>query len=208
MNVGTRPNNGMSVGLPAQTAYLQALQEEKRRQAEADRNQTIMNGGYYLDENAIRRMGAYNYGRDLGQKEFYNDPDMMALRKKREGMADGYDSSELSAIRDQGRGQIAGQRSNYLRQLSSNLAKGGVGGARAAAIKNQANQEGVKQASDFERKLASDSAAMKRQGVGDLQDFIFRQKLGATGLAYGQQSLAASDYAAQMGRQANSGGKK
>jgi hypothetical protein len=53
-----------------------------------------------------------------------------------------------------------------------------------------------------------DSAQMKRQGVGDLQDFIFRQKLGETEMILGQQGLGASDFAAQQARASNSGGKK
>lgn len=169
--------------------------------------ETVQNGGYMADNNMVRRAGAYNYGRDLGQKEFYDDPDMKLLRDKRIDMANGYDGQELGAMRETARGEIAGQRSNYLRTLAGKLGRGGVGGARAAAMQGAADQGYAKTTADMERKMALDSAQMKRQGQNDLQDFMFRQKLGAVGMGYGQQAFSSADYAADKGVEAaNSGG--
>lgn len=169
----------------------------------------VNKGGYTVDQNALRRMSAYNYGAAQGQKEFIDDPEMQRLKAKREELAKGYDGQETAALRDQARREIAGQRSNYLSQMRSNLAKGGVGGARGAAVQNAASEKYAQQGAESERKLALDSAQMKRQGINDLQDFIFRQKLGKTGLAYGQQALGSADFAAEKGVQAaNQGGKK
>lgn len=173
-----------------------------------NRASNVRAGGYEMDENQIRRASAYNYGSSLGQKEFYDDPDMQAGRKRREDLAKGYDGQELGAMRQEARGQVAGQRSAYLQQLQSKLARGGVGGARGAAIQGAADMGYAKQGADSERKLALDSAGMKRQGTNDLQDYVFRQKLGKTGLAYGQQALASGDYAAEKGVQAAQGGGK
>lgn len=167
-------------------------------------------GGYSQDNDQLRRQSNYNYGRSLGQREFYDDPDMQAALERRKDLAKGYEGKELGAIRQEAKQNNAGQRSNYLNALRSNMARGGVGGARGAAMQNQASQKYALQGADSERKLALDSANMKRQGTNDLQDFIFRQKLGATGMGYGQQALGASDYAAQRGVAANAagGGKK
>ncbi len=169
---------------------------------------TVNAGGYLQDANQLRRQSAYNYGRELGQKEFYDDPKMQEGLARREEMAKGYDGKELSGMRQEARGQVAGQRSAYLSTLKGKLARSGAGGARGAAVSAAADEGYAKLGAESERKLAADSSAMKRQGTNELQDYMFRQKLGATGLAYGQQSLAASDYAAERGAAANSGGGK
>jgi len=162
-----------------------------------------------FEDSTARRKAAYDYGRELGQKEFYDDPDMMKMRKTREDLAQGYSGSELGALRGEAQANVAGQRSTYMDQLRGNLAKSGVGGARAAAIQGAGNQKFASQGAENERKLLLDSAKMKREGVNDLQDYLMRQKLGALGLAYGQQALSSADYAAEKGVQAaQSGGKK
>ena len=166
-------------------------------------------GGSGFEDSTARRKAAYDYGRALGQKEFYDDPDMMKMRKTREDLAQGYSGSELGALRGEAQANVAGQRSTYMDQLRGNLAKSGVGGARAAAIQGAGNQKFASQGAENERKLLLDSAKMKREGVNDLQDYLMRQKLGALGLAYGQQALSSADYAAEKGVQAaQSGGKK
>jgi hypothetical protein len=164
---------------------------------------------FNAEERRAQRIKDYATGSAMGQNEFVDDPEMQRLKAKREELAKGYDGQETAALRDQARREIAGQRSNYLSQMRSNLAKGGVGGARGAAVQNAASEKYAQQGAESERKLALDSAQMKRQGINDLQDFIFRQKLGKTGLAYGQQALGSADYAAEKGVQAaNQGGKK
>lgn len=158
-----------------------------------------------------RRRMAYNEGRAMGQKEFYDDPDMQKIRGLREDLAKGYSGQELGALRGEARGQLAGQQSNYLRQLQGQQARSGVGGARGAAQANAARQGFAGQTADAERKLLLDAGQVKRQGINDLQDYISRQKLGALGLAYGQQALSSADYAAEKGVQAaqsGGGGKK
>lgn len=165
--------------------------------------------GISYESAANRRKDAYNYGRELGQKEFYDDPDMSRIRATREDLAKGLSATEFDAMRAEAKAGAQAQQSNYLKSLQSNLAKSGVGGARSAAIRGQAEQGFAKQGADAERKLLLDSAQMKRQGISDLQDYLMRQKLGALGLAYGQQSLSSADYAAEKGVQAaQAGGKK
>lgn len=188
-----------------------ALTNEERAARDKERastNADIVNGGYSLDANDLRRASSYNYGRALGQKEFYDDPDMKDLRSRNEELAKGYDGKEYSALRENARNEIAGQRSNYLKSMQGKLARGGAGGARAAAVSGAADQKFSQQGADSERKLALDSANMKRQGTSDLQKFILNQKLGATGLAYSQQALGSADYAADRGVEANKGGGK
>jgi hypothetical protein len=193
--------NNYGVDTPGRQARIAATKQN-------DTN-TLNGSSYTPDADMVRRANSYNYGRSLGQKEFYDDPDMKEIRGKREDLAKGYDGKELGAMRDEARGQVAGQRSNYLQSLQGKLARSGAGGARAAAVSGAADQKYAQQGAESERKLALDSSTMKRQGTNDLQDFYMRQKLGATGMAYGQQSLGASDYAAQQGVAASkSGGKK
>jgi hypothetical protein len=156
-----------------------------------------------------RRRAAYEYGSALGQKEFYDDPDMQKMRAIREDLAKGYSGKELGALREEAKANVKGQQTSYLNQFQNQLAKQGVGGARAAAMQNQANQKFAGLGAENERRMLLDSSNVKRQGVGDLQDYLMRQKLGKLGLAYGQQSLSSADFAAEKGVQAaQSGGKK
>lgn len=145
--------------------------------------------------NAQARYADIAAGNAAGQQTFYNDPDMQALRAKREDLAKGYSGQEYGALRQNARAETAGQRQNYLSALQSKLGRGGVGGARGAAMQGAADQRYAQQGAQQERNLALDSANMQRQGQNDLQDFIMRQKYGAlgTGLAYGQ--LGAQDRA-------------
>ena len=83
-----------------------------------------------------------------------------------------------------------------------------MGGARAAAMQNQAALQSQALTNEAERKIAMDSAQIKRQGVNDLQDFMFRQKLGKLGTAAAFAQMGSSDFAAQQAAKANQGGKK
>lgn len=142
--------------------------------------------------------GAADRQRDLeagyakGKELFYDDPDMQSLRKRREDLSKGYSGEELGALRATARGEIAGQRASDQARLSSNLGRGGVGGARAAAVRGATDQRYAGMNQDNERKMALDSANMVRSGTNDLQDFIFRQKYGqlGTGVSYGQMGVA------------------
>lgn len=142
-------------------------------------------------------------GRARGKEIFYDDPDMKMMREKREDLAKGYSGQELGAIRQTARGEIAGQRNNYLRTMHSNLAKGGVGGARGAAVRGAADQKFAQSGADAERKMALDSANVARTGTNDLQDYIFRQKYGSLGTELGYGQLGTADRAAEAARQAN-----
>lgn len=154
---------------------------------------------YSSDDRAKDRQADMDAGYAKGKEIFYDDPEMKALKARREDLAKGYSGEELGAIRGVARGEIAGQRDADQRRLSSNLARGGVGGARGAAIRGAADQKAGAQVMDAERKMALDSANMVRSGTNDLQDFIFRQKYGTlgTGLGYAQLGVADRTAAAQ-----------
>lgn len=179
-------------------------QVDQRRQNEFQNQVNLINsGGYNMTPDMVRRAGDTNYGLALGQREFYDDPDMQRLRQLREQYAKGYSGEELGAIRQTARGEIAGSQQAQQRKLASGLARGGVGGARAAAIQGAQGLQGAKAVAEAERKMALDSANMQRQGASDLQDFIFRQKYGKLGTGLGMASLGSADYAAQQAALAN-----
>lgn len=181
------------------------LQKLKAQQAQMNDYGLISSGGFKVSDDMVRRASDFNYGLDQGKKLFYDDPGMQELLATRKDLAKGYDSSELGAMRETARGEIAGQRNNQQRTLSSNLAKGGVGGARAAAIRNTADQKYNATTADSERKMALDSANMRRQGQNDLQDFMMRQKMGQLAVAAGNAQMGSADYGAQKAAEANKG---
>jgi hypothetical protein len=142
--------------------------------------------------NPAARQADIDAGIKKGHEIFYDDPDMQALRNRREDLAKGYNGQELGAMKGQAESELQGNRSGYLRQLSSKLARNGVGGARAAAMGASADQGFNKNAADMDRKMTLDNANMVRNGTDDLQKFIFNQKYGTlgTGMSYGQMGVA------------------
>lgn len=180
---------------------------ENNKEKQITKLPSISIPGYTMDPDEFRRAQALERGRAIGQEEFYNDPDMQRLRQIREEYAKGYSGEELGNIRQQARSEIAGSQQAQARKLASNLGKGGVGGARAAAIQAAGAREGGKAVAEAELNMAQRSAEMKRQGAADLQDYIFRQKYGKLGVAANYASLSSADYAAQQARLANQPGK-
>lgn len=151
----------------------------------------------------------YDVGRERGRKEFYDDPDMEMLRQRREDLSKGFEGKELGAVRGEARNQIQGQRANYLRQLAGRTGRAGIGGARAAAMQAGADKGFLEDVAGAERKLAVDQAGLIRQGTGDLQDFIFRQKYGTLGSAIGEQQAGLAErgkYAEVKANQSSGGG--
>ena len=154
--------------------------------------QPVANGGM-VGTGADARNADMNAGYAKGKEIFYDDPDMQMLRDKRMDLAKGYNGQELGAMRSQARNEIQGQRSSYLRNMSGNLAKGGVGGARAAAMKAGADQGFQKNGAEMERKMTLDNANLVRSGTNDMQDFLMRQKYGMLGTGLGYAELGVSD---------------
>lgn len=133
-------------------------------------------------------------GRAVGEHDFITDPGFQEMLGRRQDLAQGYNGQELGALKSGAMHEIQGQRQGYLNNLRGNLAKQGVGGARAAAMQGAADQKFAGTQADAEGKILLDSAKVKRQGIDDLQDFLFKQKYGVlgTGIAYGQIAQAAA----------------
>ncbi len=133
-----------------------------------------------------------------GRRLFYDNPDMQASRARLQDLSKGYNGQELGALRSSANSEIQGQRGQYLRQIGAKAARGGVGGARAAAIQGGADQGFMKKKADAERAMTLDNAKLVRDGNKDLQDFLMQQRFGelSTGLGYGQ--LGVSDRGAEQ----------
>lgn len=172
--------------------------------------------GYYRSRNEALSAGQqagmasldsdYEKGRARGVEEFYNDPDMQMLRQRQEDLSKGYSGAELGAKREEARSAIQGQRQGYQRQLAGRVGRAGIGGARAAAMQAGADKGFMQAGAEAERKMLLDNAALTRQGVGSLQDFIFRQKYGTLGSAIGEQQAGLAERGKYAAAQANSGG--
>lgn len=171
---------------------------------------SVPNSGALVGQNADARKKDIDEGMAEGRRLFYDDPDMQDIRGRRKDLAEGYSGAELGALRGVARGEIQGARKGYLANLSGNIGRAGVGGARAAAMKSAADQGFQKNIADSERKMLLDSAQMKRQGTSDYQDFLMRQRFGqlGTGLGYGQLGVSdrgAAASAAAAGQQPKQG---
>lgn len=181
--------NGAVVG-PGNAALL-GLSGGLNQQGEGQQNSSPMMGSNAAARNADMEAG-YAKGKEL----FYDDPDMQDLRNRRMDLSKGYDGQELGALRGQARSEIEGQRSNYLRSLAGKTARGGIGGARAAAMQASADKGFQQNRADMERKMTLDNANMVRQGTDSLQDFLMRQKYGTLGTGLGYAQLGVADRSA------------
>lgn len=156
-----------------------------------EQNRDRQSGLQYADTNpanyAAQRDLDIHKGRQVGKEIFYS-PEMMEMAARNKDLSQGYTGQELGAMRQQAQSQIQGQRGGYLRQLQGRAAKGGIGGARAAAMQANADRGFAGAGAEAERKMLADNANLVRQGNKDYQDFVLRQKYGelGSGLAYGQ----------------------
>lgn len=147
-------------------------------------------------------------GLSTGRSLFYDDPDMISSRERLTDLQKGYDGKTLGALRESSRQQVAGQRAGYMNNLRSNMAKGGVGGARGAAMQGAADQRFAQTGQENERNMRVENAKLIQTGTGNLNDFLMKQKYGqlATGTGFGQ--MASAQYTADRGVEtANSGDK-
>lgn len=148
----------------------------------------------------------YEKGASIGRREFIDDPEMQKLKALREDYAKGYSGQELGNIRQSARGEIAGAQQTQQRALQSRLGRGGVGGARGAAIMGQQGLQGQKAISEAERGMALDSVNMQRTVAKDLEDFIFKQKAGVAGYGAGIAKMASAERTAKASADAAGGG--
>lgn len=163
--------------------------------------QPLNYGGGAAERNADMQAG-FAKGKEL----FYDDPDMQMMRDKRMDLAKGYDGQQMGAMRSQARNEIQGQRQGYLRSMSGNIARGGIGGARAAAMKANADQGFQQKGAEMERKMTLDNANLMRTGTNEAQDFLMRQKYGMLGTGMGYAQLGVTDRGAAA--QAAAAGKE
>jgi len=142
-----------------------------------------------------RAIGDFEYGLQRGRQLLTNDPRVDGLRRQMEDLSRGYSGQELGAMRGLAANELAGQRSQYLRQLASRAGRGGIGGARAAAMQAAADQNFLRARAEQERKMALDSAQLRRQGIKDYGDFLMRQRFGELASGAGFAGLAQATYA-------------
>jgi len=126
-------------------------------------------------------------GRKRGA-EVFDAPDMLSRQARKDDLSKGYTGQELGALKGQAMSDIQGQRAGFTQQLMGNLARQGVGGARAAAVRGSADQGYNKNLTDFQRKLTADNAGLVRQGEQEATDFAMKRKYGglSTELGYAQ----------------------
>lgn len=169
-------------------------------------NKMVSSGSYTASADMIRRANDTNYGQDIWKRTVEDNPDFQKMKALREDYAKGYDGEQLGNLRQTARGEIAGQQQQAQRTLQGRLGRGGVGGARGAAMVGSQSQQGVNTVADSERKMSLDNYNIKKQGVNDLNDYISRNALGKLGSGAGYASMGSSDYAAQQGTKNNTGG--
>lgn len=181
---------------------------EQKRLKEIQDQQIVAGQGFRVTPDMVRRASDTNYGQMIGEQAFQT-PEMMQMQRLREDLAKGYSGEAGGAIRETARREIAGQQQAQARKLGSAAARGGVGGARGAAMQAENTRKGGEAVADAERKMAVDSFQMQQKGADNLQDYLFRKTFAKLGAGGAYASMGSADYAAEKGVQANtSGGKK
>ncbi len=170
---------------------------------EEKRIQDLLNGGFMVSPQTETRISDINSGLAIGKRQFSADPEMMRLRQLREQQAKGYSTEELAARKRLTLNEQDANRARAIQRLRSNLGRGGVGGARGAAMEASADNELQKTNADVNRKMLLDESEQQRKGIDSLSEDIYRNKLGEAGYGIGSAQLGASDRAAQAARDAN-----
>lgn len=192
----SNPNNYVKNAMTLGT-YSAVAGENEARGRDNDRKNAAIDQGIAGSYSGNPRDADFDKGMARGKEIFYNDPDMQTMKARREDLSKGYNGAELGSLRENARQDLEGQRSKYIANLHSQAGRGGVGGARAAAMEGAANQGFAGQRATNERAMNMDQAKMVRQGTGDLQDFLMRQKYGQLGTALGEEQLGVADRGAQ-----------
>lgn len=180
---------------------------EQKRLKEIQDQQIVAGQGFRVTPDMVRRASDTNYGQMIGEQAFQT-PEMMQMQRLREDLAKGYSGEAGGAIRETARREIAGQQQAQARKLGSAAARGGVGGARGAAMQAANARKGGEAVADAERKMAIDSFQMQQKGADNLQDYLFRKTFAKLGAGGAYASMGSADYAAEKGVQANQGGGK
>lgn len=168
----------------------------EREQAAAQKAQQHKNkvtaGGFNMTPEMVPLQNAMNMGMAQGRQTFIDDPRMKQILGQFQDRAKGYDSNVLGGVRQEARGQIAGKQQAVQRGISSAAARGGVGGARLAALQGQAQLQGGQQVAGAERGMALENAQMQMKQGEALSDFMLRQQIGVAGAgaAYAQMASA------------------
>ena len=139
-----------------------------------------------------QRQADIERGSDWARKELYDDEEMKRVAAMREDLAKGYSGQALGAVRAAQRAETEGARQGYLNQMQGRLARAGVGGARAAAMKSAADRSSLQQVQQGENALALQQENALRQGQQSLEDFLMKRKFGVLG-----SGLAAGGFGAQ-----------
>lgn len=134
-------------------------------------------------------------GQARARKELYDDPEMERVKNMHEDLAKGYSGQTLGALRQEQMNQIDGQRSNYLNAMQGRLARGGIGGARGAAMGAAADRGFLKERANAENKIAVQNEDAIRKGTGSLEDFLMRRKFGVLGAGLAEGSMGAQERA-------------
>jgi hypothetical protein len=129
--------------------------------------------------------------------EIFDSPEMLAFQARKDDLSKGYSGAELGALKGQAQRDIGGQRAGYTQQLMGNLARSGVGGARAAAMRGAADVGFNRNMTDFQRKLTADNAGLIRQGEQEATDFALKRKYGGLGTEMGFAQLGVNERTAQ-----------
>ncbi len=183
-----------------------AEREAAQRAEMQERLKRIRAGGYSVSNDDLDRLDSMNQGMEFGKKQFSQDPEMMRLRAIREQQAKGFSTPELAARKNLTLNENDANRAKTLQNLKSNLARSGVGGARAASMEAQADRSLGLAADDSNRKLLLDEAQQQNKGIDSLANDIYRTKLGEAGYTIGFAQLGAADKAAAAANAANQGG--
>ena len=188
-------------------SFLTDYDPEKARKKEMERDMIFNQGAYRTSKDLEDLVSGVNYGMQLGEREYYQDPRIKELENiRREGMQ-GYDSATGGALRNIARGELAGQQNQYLSQLRSARSRAGVGGARGAAMEAASKENFAGKTGDMERKLMADAYQEKQKGTDKFVDFSMAQKAAKMGTGYGFGQAVSAQNAAEKSRQAsNSGG--
>lgn len=161
--------------------------------------------GFDLNSTTKRRLDDARMGEIKGEEAFAT-PEMMQMQRLREDMAKGYSGEVGGALRETARKEIAGQQQAQARKLGSAAARGGVGGARGAAMQAANARKGGEAVADAERKMAIDSFQMQQKGADNLQDYLFRKTFAKLGAGGAYASMGSADNAAKLANEANQGG--
>lgn len=178
-------------------SFVDQLEDELRRKGvdiDGEQRQDVSNTRLQEDLERGQARGSQVFGSRRNLADLQGD-----ILSRRRDLAEGLESVELGAAREQARDQINLATQQGLQELRAIQGAQGIRGGVAAGQQLQGIQQGQERLQDLERDLLVANIEARRRGLGDFESTVGRRLAGIEASRTGEAQLGLSQRALDQG---------